>query len=156
MTGVQRISVEHLNLSEADVSMISGFCNRLMDQAVQQNLNLGKLEHVTVCQDFQQKVFQFQRRVGLLQELTNESGCVACAKTIWYRHPQHGMRVRIFINADLFLSLDQREYAVLNPLSPHLLIHELGHVHDDTCMSEQFGNIERPSLGDSESISLRI
>lgn len=156
MAGVQRISVEHLGLSEADVSMVSGFCNRVMDQAVQQNLNLTKLEQVVVCQDFQQKVFQFQRRVGLLQELTNESGCVACAKTIWYRHPQHGMRARIFINADLFLSLGQRESAALGPLSPHLLVHELGHIHDDTCVSEHFGNIEQPSLGDSESISVSV
>lgn len=156
MAGIQRISVEHLDLSETDVSMVSGFCNRLMDQAVQQDLNLTKLEQVVVCQDFQQKVLQFQRRVVLLQELTNESGCVACAKTIWYRHPQYGMRARIFINADLFLSLDQREYATLGPLSPHLLVHELGHIHDSTCIGEQFGNIERPSLGDSESISVYV
>ena len=156
MPGVQRTSVECSGLSEANVSMVSDFCNRLMDKVIEQGMNLTKLDQVTVCQDFQQKVFQFQCQKGLLQELTDESGCVACAKTIWYHHSQYGMRARIFINADLFLSLDQRESAAIGPLSLHLLVHELGHIHNDTCMNENFGNIERPRLGDSELISVYV
>jgi len=149
---IPTVSLEHSGLRKTDARTISDLCRQLISQAVGQNLNLTPLDEIVICRDFQNTVFSFQRRVGIPEEMTNEAGCIACAKTIWYRQSGKDMRVKIFIDAYYFLSLGQSEAPGILPLGVYLLAHELGHVHDDTCMIEQFGDNQTPSLGDPDSI----
>lgn len=156
MTEIPKISLEHSGLKNADSQIVSESYKQLMEQAIQQGLNLTKLDEIIICEDFRSRIFSFQDNVGLPQEITSEPEYLAAGKVIWYPRPEGDMRAKIFINAGLVPQLDESEPPTINVPAIHLLVHELGHVHDDTYITEQFGSIDLHILGNPELISLYL
>ncbi len=154
MTEIPKISFEHSELKKTDAQTVSESYKQLIEQVIQQGLNLTKLDEIIICKDFRSRIFSFQNSVGLPQEITSEPEYLAAGKVIWYPRPESDMRVKIFINADLVPQLDESEPPTINLPAIHLLVHELGHVHDDTYITEQFGSIDLHILGNPQLLSL--
>jgi len=157
MTEVPKISLEYSEISKNNESKILESCRQVIKQGIRQGLNLFRLDEIVICQNFQQKVLTFQSSVGLPQELTIEEGYGACAKIIWHPRSSQDKRAKIFINANLFLSPDGSEAFSANVLALQTLAHELGHVHNDSYVADEFGYDDIPILwGNPALITLYI
>ena len=154
MSEIPKLSLEGSGLKKTDASRVSRYLKQVIERMIQQGLNLTKLEEIVICKDFRNEVLSFQNSVGLAQEITSEPDYVAVGKTIWYRRSESGIRAKIFIDATLVRPLGTSESATIGLHAIKLLVHELGHVHDDTYITDQFGSIDPHCLGDPEEVSL--
>ena len=154
MTEIPKISFEHSELKKTDAQTVSESYKQLIEQVIQQGLNLTKLDEIIICKDFRSRILSFQNSVGLPQEITSEPEYSAAGKVIWYPRAEGDKRAKIFINADLVPQLDESEPPAIHVPAIHMLMHELGHIHNDTYMTEQFGSIDSHILGNPELLSL--
>lgn len=101
------------------------------------HLNLKNLEGISFTSNFAEDVVEFQQAHNLQVGFTNGDDGIAVAKVI--DHVLNGeVYRRIFINSDIFFGMaHQNINTALN-----LLIHELGHIHDDNNKSLIFNENE--------------
>jgi hypothetical protein len=130
--------------------------------------NLSSLTGFIITDDLKADVTSFQEKIGSFIEMTEHPEFFCVAKTIHYEDPERGRSAKIFMQDNIILGLLDEESLLsndrgrirLNPLSLSMaiLVHELGHIHNDFYIERQFGKWGGPpSLGEAaDNIATKI